>query len=202
MRRMTLYARRPVRTGRLEAFSDGVMAIAITLLVLDLRVPARDQLRGESLLHALGRGWPNYFAYAITFAVIGIMWVNHHALLDRCERATRKMLMANLFLLSIVAALPFTTALFAEYVRDPGWNGHVAAAVYSATMFAAAVAFNLLARMALGRTDLSRFAVGLAVYSGATVLAFVSAPATLALHAVIAIYYAFDQLPVGESADA
>src|SRR5258705_2180804 len=85
MRRMTLYARRPVRTGRLEAFSDGVMAIAITLLVLDLRVPARDQLRGESLLHALGRGWPNYFAYAITFAVIGIMGVNHHALLDRCE---------------------------------------------------------------------------------------------------------------------
>ena len=184
-------------TGRLEAFSDGVMAIAITLLVLDLKVPLRDELGGHSLAYALGQRWPSYVAYVVSFAVIGIMWVNHHALVSRAERVDRPLLMANLFLLAVIAALPFTTALFAEYVRDGGWNGHIAAAIYSASMVAASIGFNLLARRVVGSGHLARFSVGFFVYLFAVAVSFVSAPATLALHGLIAIYYVFDQLPLG-----
>jgi uncharacterized membrane protein len=182
-----------VGRGRLEAFSDGVFAIAITLLVLDLKVPVYG--RGEATLaHRLAEEWPAYVAYTVSFAVIGIMWVNHHALLAMSQEVSRRLVMANLFLLGVTAALPFTTSLFAEYVRDAGSDGHVAAAVYGASMLAAAVGFNTLAWCVVPRPPMVRFSAGLFLYAGTIVLAFISAPATLAAHGAIALYYAFDQL--------
>src|SRR5215208_4821730 len=115
-------------TNRLEAFSDGVIAIAITLLVLDLRVP---QEPADGLGHALWFDlWPNYFAYVVSFIVIGIIWINHHAVIGAVGRADRMTLVLNLLLLMTVAALPFTTSLVAEYLRGGGSNARLAVAVY------------------------------------------------------------------------
>ena len=162
--------------------------------MLDLRVPLRSELGDESLTHALRHEWPSFAAFAVSFAVIGIMWVNHHALLGRFVEIDRGLVLSNLFLLAVIAALPFSTALFAEYVRDPGTNGHVAAAIYSMTMVLASIGFTLLARRLVHGRDLLRFNVGLFIYGGTVVLAFISAPATLVVHGGLAVYYAFDQL--------
>ena len=199
-------------TTRLEAFSDGVFAIAITLLVLDLTVPARDRLAGRSLTHALGAEWPSYFAYLVSFAVIGIIWVNHHVLCGLIRQADRLVLFANLFLLLTVSVIPFPTRLLAEYLTASG-DSHVAAAVYSASMLAMAIAFTLLFlaisrdarllqvpldRATIGRT-LRRFGIGGVFYLATIGLSFVSAVLTLVVHALLAAYYCFDQLAPARS---
>jgi uncharacterized membrane protein len=201
-----------VSTNRLEAFSDGVFAIAITLLVLDLAVPARDRLAGRSLIRALGAEWPSYFAYLVSFAVIGIIWVNHHGLCGLVKRADRLVLFANLFLLLTVSVIPFPTRLLAEYLTASG-DSHVAAAIYSAGMLAMSIAFSLLflaisrdARLLhvpLDRATIQRtwrrFSVGGVFYLITIGLSFVSAVLTLVVHALLAAYYCFDQLASARS---
>src|SRR5271163_2981964 len=86
-------------TNRLEAFSDGVFAIAITLLVLEIRVPASDIHTASELWAVLGEKWPSYVGYALSFLVIGVMWINHHALFEYIKRVNRPLLVANLLLL-------------------------------------------------------------------------------------------------------
>jgi uncharacterized membrane protein len=193
-------------TNRTEAFSDGVLAIAITLLVLDLRVPARDTL-GGSLAHALGREWPALFAYATSFLVIGIIWVNHHAVFTLIGAVDRVVMFLNLLLLMCVAAIPFTTALLSEYLTA-GSDGRTAALVYSVVMLAMSLCFASLYRYvahhptllaadadpAAVRGSLVRFTVvGLALYGLTIVVALINPIACLALHLVIALYYAFEQ---------
>jgi uncharacterized membrane protein len=195
-------------TNRVEAFSDGVLAIAITLLTLDLAVPARESLGAGSLAAALGRSWPAYAAYVVSFLVIGIIWVNHHAMFRLIDRVDRPTLFANLLLLMVVAAIPFPTRLLAEYLTAGDNDAHAAAAVYSATMLAMGLAFALLWLVATRRQDLltegmavrtaraaaGRFAAGNVVYAATVGLAFVSAPATLAAHFALAVYYCSNQL--------
>ena len=101
-------------TARLESFSDGVFAIAITLLVLLIRIPAPGD---GSLIHSLGRLWPSYASYAVSFFPIGIICVNHHAQFARIERVDRTLLFLNLTLLMWVSLLPFPTALVANSLR-------------------------------------------------------------------------------------
>jgi uncharacterized membrane protein len=199
--------------SRLEAFSDGVFAIAITLLVLDLRVPARTELRHESLAARLGSEWPSYFAYLVSFLVIGIIWVNHHSVCRFARSADRLVLFVNLLLLLAVSVLPFPTRLVAEYLTASGGSAHTAAAVYSATMalmgFAFASLFLTITRdhqlthqpipRAVIRAALRRFGVGAVIYLGLIGLAFVNAIATLAVHGLLALYYAFDQLSPARS---
>jgi uncharacterized membrane protein len=196
-------------TSRLEAFSDGVMAIAITLLVLDLAVPTQKELVSgkESLGHALAAQWPNYAAYVVSFLVIGIIWMNHHTLFGLIDRVDRWVLFANLLLLLVVSAIPFPTRLMAEYLTSGGSSAHLAAAVYSATMLAMAVAFTALYVTATRRSDMlrknvdavavrrsaPRFGAGVAAYAVTVGLAFVSAPATLLVHFGLAVYYMLDQ---------
>jgi uncharacterized membrane protein len=103
-----------MRTSRLEAFSDGVFAIAITLLVLDLAVPPVTEAERDGLWAALGHEWPSYFAYLVSFLVIGIIWINHHTMLTLVERVDRPVLFANLLLLLTVSVIPFPTRLLAE----------------------------------------------------------------------------------------
>jgi len=198
--------------GRLEAFSDGVFAIAITLLVLELAVPGAES--GENLAKLLGARWPSYFAYVVSFAIIGIMWVNHHALIHNIARVDRPLLFFNLLLLFFVAVLPFPTALLAEHLRSEG--SHVAAAIYSGNMLGCAIGFQSLWRWIVhdqrllhahidhraARAGQGRFAIGLIVYAVTVGLAFVNAVATLAVHGAIAIYYVFDQLTVKERAES
>jgi uncharacterized membrane protein len=193
-------------TGRVEAFSDGVLAIAITLLVLDLRVPVRDELTG-SLAHALAQEWPSYAAYVTSFLVIGIIWLNHHTVFQFIGLVDRVLLFLNLILLMFVAAIPFTTSLLAEYLTA-GRDARTAAVVYSAVMFAMAVAFALLfgwaairpgllregVDPAAARAAIPRFSGGTLIYLVTVVVALFSAPVCLAVHFLLAVYYAFQQL--------
>jgi len=191
---------------RIRAFSDGVFAIAITLLVLDLHVPERTA--HESLAHELGAQWPSYAAYVVSFLVIGIIWINHHQVLDAVRFVDRPVLFTNLALLGVVSAIPFPTRLLAEYLTA-GWDGSVAAAVYGATMLAMSIAFSSLwfvvtreeaallhegMDAGVARGAARRFGFGLVVYLIAIAVAFVNAPAALVLHGLIAVYYCFDQL--------
>ena len=97
-------------TGRLEAFSDGVFAITITLLILEIKPPADY----EHLLHGLAALWPSYLAYAVTFLFIGQVWANHHVMFDHIRAADRVVLLLNTVLLMVVAFLPFATSVLAE----------------------------------------------------------------------------------------
>ena len=189
--------------GRLEAFSDGVFAVAITLLALDLAVPGPGN---GSLAHQLGTHWPTYAAYVVSFFVIGIMWVNHHALFKSFARADRTLLFLNLTLLLFVVAVPFGTSTVAEYLREGGSDAHLAAALYAAIFDGAAISFvaifawsirdgNRYTPLPAGteRTALLRFGVGGLVYLAAIVVAFINAAASVAAIAAVAVYYIFER---------
>ncbi|MFI6449705.1 TMEM175 family protein [Kitasatospora sp. NPDC050543] len=194
-------------SARVEAFSDGVFAIAITLLVLEISVPSAHS--AHELWHALGEEWPSYGAYVVSFLVIGVMWVNHHTVFSYIARVDRTLVFLNLLLLLVVAALPFPTALVAENLREPGAS-NVAAAVYGAVMVAHAVTFFLFwyyvtrtghcfddrVDVRAARATRLRFGLGLIVYPLTVALAFASAVLALALHGLLAVYYAFNQTPV------
>src|SRR6476646_5690147 len=127
-------------TSRIEAFSDGVFAIAITLLILNVQVPAAST---GHLGAALTRQWPTYTAYLISFAFIGIMWVNHHRLFNHIRRSDNSLLFFNLLLLLGVTVVPFPTALLANRYFIPA-DRTVAAAVFNGTYFVIAIFFNVL----------------------------------------------------------
>jgi uncharacterized membrane protein len=189
--------------GRAEAFSDGVFAIAVTLLVLDLHVP--DVHSG--LLAALGAQWPHYVAYVVSFGTIGIIWVNHHAFFDRLQRVDRPLLFLNLAFLLLVSVLPFPTSLLSAYLRTP--EGSIAAAVYMVNMAAMGVAFGAMvtyatrrpglltasAAQALGGRFLTRFAMGGPVYLLGAALAFWDPRISVAIAGALALYYAALSVP-------
>jgi uncharacterized membrane protein len=107
--------RRGFRTGRLEAFSDGVFAIAITLLILDIGVSSN---AGHDLLHSIGSLWPSYLAYVASFSTIGAAWLGHNAITEYLERADAAFVRLNLLLLLILLFLPSPTRLVAEYIHQ------------------------------------------------------------------------------------
>jgi hypothetical protein len=130
-----------VTTSRLEAFSDGVLAIAITLLVIEIRPPALHQ--GETLAHALWAQWPSYVAYLVSFLTIGVIWLNHHRIFDQVIRVDGPLLLLNLNLLLWTALIPFPTAVVAEHLGDGGEAARTASALYSGVL--------LVMGLALGR---------------------------------------------------
>src|SRR5919204_1926927 len=132
-----------VEKTRLEAFSDGVFAIAITLLVLFF---LDANVRGGRLTSELLHLWPAYVAYAISFATIGIIWVNHHAMFRHIAVADRPLLFLNVLFLMPVVFLPFPTALLSEFLRTD--DGTAAAVLYGITMSSLAVLFNAVWRYA------------------------------------------------------
>src|SRR5947199_482334 len=137
-------------TNRLEAFSDGVFAVAITLLVLNIKIPGLDSLNNplpdKTLWRMLRDEWPSLVAYITSFATIGIMWINHHRLFNHIKRTDTGLQLLNLLLLLIIVFIPVPTALLAEYIALP--NDHVAAIIYSGTNVMLAICFNLLWRHA------------------------------------------------------
>ena len=146
-------------TGRIEAFSDGVFAIAVTLLVLELKVPSLPGGgAGNALAAALLRQWPSYLAFVTSFFTILIMWANHHAIFNLVRRSDAEFLFANGFLLLLVTVVPFPTALLAQYLEKPG--APVAAAVYAGTFVLAGLAYNVLWRSAIRGRRLLRAASG------------------------------------------
>jgi uncharacterized membrane protein len=187
-------------TARLEAFSDGVIAIAITLLVLDIKVPPPG---AGGLGHALAEQWPVYAAYVVSFLTIGVIWINHHASIGRLARADHTVLVLNLLLLMAVGALPFTTSLMASYLRESSGE-HLAAAIYAGSFLVLGCVFFGLNLYALHsrpgllhegidaparRVLIRRNAIGLLPYALAVAIAPVSSYATLAICAAVAVYY-------------
>jgi uncharacterized membrane protein len=189
-------------TNRLESFSDGVFAVAITLLVLGIDVP--DVGPHGSLGHALVANWPQYAAYVVSFLTIGIIWINHHAMISRLSAADHTILILNLLLLMAVAVLPFATNLVAAYLRHPEGRS-LAAVLYSGAFLVMGSMFGLLnGCILLRRQDLlreplslarrrqifARAASGTLPYVVAVGVAFVSAYASLAICAAIGVFYA------------
>lgn len=192
-------------TGRLEAFSDGVFAIAVTLLVLELRAPLPGTLQGDTLLRALLHAWPSYLAFVTSFVTVLIMWINHHNLFKMIRRTDHNLLLLNGFLLLVVTFIPFPTNVLAEYIREP--DARTAAIFYSGTFLAMAIAFNLLWRYAsrdrrlLARDADERtiriinkqFRIGPLTYIICVVGAAINAVAGFALVTALALYWALPE---------
>lgn len=131
--------------GRTEAFSDGVLAVAITLLVLDLQVEATE----GSLAGQLRRNWPNFAAFLVSFFVIGVIWVNHHGLFTLVTEVDRVLLFENLALLMFVTTLPFTTSTLAKFLPGGGPDARWAVLLYGVSNIGMAVSFTaMLSRIA------------------------------------------------------
>ncbi len=189
--------------GRLETFSDGVFAIAITLLVLTIAQPSNYDHLTRQLLDR----WPSYAAYVVTFAVIGIMWLNHHTVFQHLVVVDRTLIYLNLLLLMTVAFLPYPTGVFGEALGK-ATGTRSAAVFYSLTMLLNAVCWSALwlyastDRRLLApsfpeeqrRRSTLAFTAGSLVYAVALGIAFIDAYACLAFHALLALYYAFDPL--------
>lgn len=186
-------------TARVETFSDGVFAVAITLLVLDLKVPLQ-----PPLLQGLFAEWPLFVAYLISFAFILIMWINHHWMFQHIVRIDSTFMLLNGLLLLGVTLVPFPTSLVAQYILTD--EQRTATAFYSGWFFLIAIFFNLMWQYAsahgrllsahdhdagLAQVISQRYRWGPASYFTAFVLAFIWAPASLALNFGLAIFYAW-----------
>jgi uncharacterized membrane protein len=187
-----------IGTSRIEAFSDGVFAIAATLLVLEIGVRPGS---GAHLGHALVKIWPSYLAYVTSFVTIGIIWVNHHHNMRAIDRADRTFMFINLLLLLDVAFIPFPTKLVATYLRHSGERTAVIA--YAATLLVMALLYTIWWRYArTGRRLIAPsvsepelraidrgFAPGVPLYLIVFVLAFFSPLAAVILTLALAAFY-------------
>ncbi len=185
-------------TARVEAFSDAVLAIIITLLVLEIRVPelADPSLRG--VVTALRETVPHLLSFTFSFITLAVFWVNHHHFFHELERADWKLLWYNNLLLFFLCLVPFTTAFLGAHPGVPG-----VAMLYCFILFCAALAFTLMARHAMfagqllhadigvaeRRQHLQRSMVGVFCYGLATLLAPLVPPATAALMLFIPVFY-------------
>ncbi|HEV3358479.1 MAG TPA: TMEM175 family protein [Pseudonocardiaceae bacterium] len=197
--------------ARLEAFSDGVLAIAITLLILNVHVETGPGHR--TLASALAAAGPEIVAYMASFLQIGIMWANHHALFRVVAKVDHVLLLFNLLLLGFVTFLPLPTQLVAEHHANDG-DGRLAMAIYGLTLVGSAVSFNLIWRYARRRGLLTdsvspefcrdvdvRYLAGLCGYVFATALAFVLPWLTLLVTAVLALLFLLGPSPRAAIAD-
>jgi len=181
--------------GRFEAFTDGVFAIAITLLVLEFRLPSFTVAPTEAQqAHALIDIWPQYLVYVASFATIGIMWLNHHAQFRYIEKITYGIAMANLFLLSLICFLPFATEVLARFGVT-----RTAAVYYGLTLFAISIGYTAVQRQVLAAYPNlpQRFTpwnfVGLLLYPAAAVLAYFLPFGGMVAYVLLALFYMMPQ---------
>jgi uncharacterized membrane protein len=186
--------------GRLEAFSDGVFAIAVTLLILDVKVADE----GGSLAERLGHAWPSYAAYVISFVVIATMWINHHRMFKALVAVDHTIIVANLALLLVISFIPFPTKLLGEHLTSGTYaDERTAVLVYGATMVAVGVVFPTLwwaitrdrallrphVTPAVARAELRRNLVGFPTYTLVTAVAVVAPKVSLAGFGALALFY-------------
>jgi uncharacterized membrane protein len=194
-----------VDRGRLEAFSDGVFAVAITLLALNLFVPGPGH---GPLLTQLGDRWPSFVAYLISFFTIGVIWVNHHDFVRNIAVITRTLLFLNLVLLLFVVLIPFATGTMAEYLAAGGPDSHVSMAMFGGVYEGMGSAFGLLFLYTVRRGHtlydiadearraiLLRFTFGSFAYLVAIAVGFFAPPAALGIVGLVAVYYMVDRTP-------
>jgi uncharacterized membrane protein len=144
----------PNETARIEAFSDGVFAAAITLLIFQIHVPPHEPAGG--LRAALVNLWPSYLAFLATFMTIGVMWLNHHRVSSMITKRDDALIALNLLLLLVVTWLPFPTALLAEHLRGPHADQQTAGLVYATSLLAIVIVFDVLWRYAVHDSHSSR----------------------------------------------
>lgn len=188
----------PNETARIEAFSDGVFAIAITLLILEIQVPPQTPHGG--LRNALVNLWPSYLAFFASFMTIGVMWLNHHRLFTLINKKDDSLIAFNLLLLLGITWLPFPTALLAEHLLGAHEDQQVAALVYAGSFFVLAIVFNVMWRYAVRvrivYDDVNvaaitrQYAMGPIFYALLVGVAFFDAEWCLILSALIALYFA------------
>ncbi|MGB7292172.1 MAG: TMEM175 family protein [Thermodesulfobacteriota bacterium] len=185
-------------TNRLEAFSDGVFAIAITLLVLEIKVPLSGSALGRELLIL----WPSYLAYVISFIVIGAIWINHHAMFDHIRRADHTLLLLNTIHLMFIAFIPFPTAVLAQALHD-GTNEPIATSFYGGTLtvigilvtfmwYYAAYEHRLLGENIShdeAKRNTRRFLVGPVCYGIGTLVALIVPWLALALYIALNVFF-------------
>jgi TMEM175 potassium channel family protein len=191
--------------SRLEAFSDGVIAVAITLLALDLTVagPGHGKLADQ-----LSEHWPAFLAYVISFFTIGIIWVNHHALIRTIKTVTRTLLFLNLLLLLFVVVIPFATSTVADYLSENNGDARVATALYGASFVGMSIAFSAIFEWTLHGQRVyqplppeqhwaarARFSSGGLVYVAATIVALFNAIVAFVIIGLVAVYYIFERTP-------
>jgi uncharacterized membrane protein len=205
-----------VDSRRAESFSDGVFAVAITILVFNL-LPIADRTAGAGAgtvtltARHLGHYWASYLAYVVSFLTIGIMWLNHHQMLAQVSKVNRILLVLNLFLLMGIVAIPFPTALVADHLTGAGASGGqatVAAVTYGLVMIAISIGFATswiyiaTHQHALGarpvrtrRFSTARFVSGNGGYVAGTLIALISPVTALIIFGLLAVYYLFEHLP-------
>lgn len=190
-------------TGRLEAFSDGIFAVAITLLVLEIKIPSPTT---PGLADQVLKQWPSFLAYTISFLTILIMWINHHALFRLIHRTNHLFMVLNGLLLMLITFVNYPTAVLAEHLQgpEPG-DQRFAALLYSGTFILIAILYNVLWRYAsynhrllskkadpaLVAAITKQYRFGPLFYLAAFILAFVSVPASVTVNAALAMYFAF-----------
>jgi uncharacterized membrane protein len=198
-------AERKLGVGRLEALTDGVFAIAITLLAIEIGVPHVESTNGADLRSAILDQWPSYAAYAVTFFLIGAYWLNHHRMFRLLTGITHRFVLLNIFFLMAIAIIPFPNAVLAEYLADPDLRG-VAAALYGAAIIALAVMFNLVwwyvARhrsllrpdcdLASLRRVLRSYVIGPVGYAVGLALSFIQPLIALAIYVAMPLGYMFE----------
>ena len=192
-------------TGRIEAFSDGVFAVAITVLVFGLKVPplSPETFSVGGLALALSKEWPSYLTFITSFATILIMWLSHHGIFKLVHRSDSPFLFANGFLLLLVTLVPFPTSLVAQYLTTPA--AAVTCAVYSGVFVVINVAYNLLWWSAAHHHRLlnpgvsptqvksvtRKILIGFPLYLLATLLAFWNPFVSLGICSGLWIFWAF-----------
>jgi uncharacterized membrane protein len=199
-------------TGRLEAFSDGVFAVAITLLVLDVTVitiSSPEKLPGDTEVWASALAHlPQISAFVVSFFTIGIMWVNHHKIFKHIKRTDSGLLLLNLLLLMVIVLIPVPTSLLAYYLLAT--SQHAAAIIYSGTFFLMAVCFNTLWRYATYRGRLlgkdanmqevaaitKQYLFGPTLYIIPLALAFINTPLSAIAQFLLALFFALPSSPV------
>jgi uncharacterized membrane protein len=199
---------------RAESFSDGVFAVAITVLVFNL-LPIADKTASGLSATTLGHYWPAYLAYVVSFLTIGIMWLNHHTMLSQVSKVNRQVLVLNLFLLMGVVAIPFPTALVADNLHE-STQGKVAAVTYGLVMIAIAIGYasswiyiaahqhelGVRRRVRVPRMSTVRFTAGNVGYVAGTLIALAWPVAALIIFGLLAVYYLFEHLPDPGEEDA
>jgi uncharacterized membrane protein len=195
--------------SRLEAFSDGVFAVAITLLALNLTVAGPGPHNSNPpLLDQLDGRWPAFLAYLISFFMIGIVWVNHHVLIRSITAVDRTLLFLNLMLLMFVVLIPFTTGTMAGYFSRHNWDTQVAMMLYGGAFLGMSIGFGAIFEWTLHGQHVYqplpreqhwparvRFVGGALVYVVAIVVALFNDVASFVIIALVAVYYIFERTP-------
>jgi len=195
-----------VPKSRLEAFADGIFAIAATLLILNVAVA-----EGQPLGPELVRIWPSYAAYAVSFVTLGVIWINHHLVMHQVSHVDRLFLVLNVLFLAVIAFIPFPTRLLSLYITTG--DAKAAALAYGVTLTLTAVMFNAIWRYAAWGRRLIRqdadpkvlsgigrsYLPGPIIYFVATVVALVSPQLSAALYGLIALFYVLESSIFGRA---